>query len=145
MRINLDSCKNVLAKRGAWIETKHYCISVKIVILFGQGIRFSKGGKARLLAKKGETCMNLHDEIARIAYELYLKRGCVKGHDSDDWLEAERIVMSRHSVTDMPAETRTETAKPKRVRKTAAKTTEKKEPKPARTAGTKTTRKKKTE
>lgn len=89
--------------------------------------------------------MNLHDEIARVAYELYLRRGCVKGHDSDDWLEAERIVMSRRSMRDMPAETRAETAKPKRVRKTAAKTTEKKEPKPARTAGTKTTRKKKTE
>ncbi len=41
--------------------------------------------------------MNLHDEIARVAYELYLKRGCVHGHDLDDWLEAELIVLSRHA------------------------------------------------
>lgn len=41
--------------------------------------------------------MNLHDEIAKVAYELYLRRGCVHGHDLDDWLEAERIVLSRHA------------------------------------------------
>lgn len=41
--------------------------------------------------------MNLHEEIAKIAYELYLKRGCVHGHDLDDWLEAERIVLARHA------------------------------------------------
>lgn len=41
--------------------------------------------------------MNLQEEIARVAYELYLKRGCVHGHDLDDWLEAERIVLSRYA------------------------------------------------
>lgn len=41
--------------------------------------------------------MNLHEEIAKVAYELYLKRGCVHGHDLDDWLEAERIVLARHA------------------------------------------------
>lgn len=41
--------------------------------------------------------MNLHEEIAKVAYELYLKRGCVHGHDLDDWLEAERIVLTRHA------------------------------------------------
>lgn len=41
--------------------------------------------------------MNLYEEIARVAYELYLKRGCVHGHDLDDWLEAELIVLSRHA------------------------------------------------
>lgn len=41
--------------------------------------------------------MNLHEEISKVAYELYLRRGCVHGHDLDDWLEAERIVLARHS------------------------------------------------
>lgn len=30
--------------------------------------------------------------IAKKAYELYLERGKVHGHDVDDWLEAERII-----------------------------------------------------
>lgn len=42
------SCKNVLAKRGAWIETERLkqklYFSVKIVILFGQGIRLFERG-----------------------------------------------------------------------------------------------------
>jgi hypothetical protein len=41
--------------------------------------------------------MNLHEEIAKVAYELYEARGCVHGWDLDDWLEAERIVLARHA------------------------------------------------
>ncbi|MFN3478876.1 MAG: DUF2934 domain-containing protein [Thermodesulfovibrionales bacterium] len=41
--------------------------------------------------------MNLQEEIAKVAYELYLRRGCAHGHDLDDWLEAERIVLARHA------------------------------------------------
>jgi len=41
--------------------------------------------------------MNLHDEIAAVAYELFETRGCVHGHDLDDWLDAERIVLGRHA------------------------------------------------
>ncbi len=37
----------------------------------------------------------LHDEIARVAYGLYEKRGRIGGHAERDWLEAERIVMAR--------------------------------------------------
>ena len=29
-------------------------------------------------------------DIARRAYDLYLARGCVQGHDVEDWLQAER-------------------------------------------------------
>ena len=29
-------------------------------------------------------------DIARLAYALYLARGCEPGHDVDDWLQAER-------------------------------------------------------
>ena len=39
---------------------------------------------------------NLYEKISRIAYDLYEKRGKAHGHDIEDWLEAERIVMERH-------------------------------------------------
>lgn len=38
----------------------------------------------------------IHDEIEGVAYELYEKRGRAHGHDLDDWLEAEKMVMGRH-------------------------------------------------
>ena len=36
-----------------------------------------------------------HKEVARIAYELYIERGCVDGCDVDDWVQAERIVRAK--------------------------------------------------
>jgi hypothetical protein len=30
------------------------------------------------------------EEIQRVAYQLYMARGCEDGYDLDDWLEAER-------------------------------------------------------
>ena len=39
---------------------------------------------------------NLYDEIVRVAYALYEKRGMAHGHDLEDWLEAERIVLEKH-------------------------------------------------
>ncbi|HUI46275.1 MAG TPA: DUF2934 domain-containing protein [Nitrospirota bacterium] len=41
--------------------------------------------------------MNLRDEIAAAAYELYETRGRIPGRDLDDWLEAERIVLARRA------------------------------------------------
>ena len=41
--------------------------------------------------------MNLHDEIAAVAYELFEVRGCIPVRDLDDWLDAERIVLARHA------------------------------------------------
>ena len=38
----------------------------------------------------------LHDEIARVAYEFYETRDRVHGHDLDDWLASEKIVMEKH-------------------------------------------------
>lgn len=35
------------------------------------------------------------DEIARLAYELYLGRGGADGNDVEDWLEAERRLKGR--------------------------------------------------
>ncbi len=37
----------------------------------------------------------LHDVIAKKAYELYELRGRTHGHDLNDWLEAERLILKR--------------------------------------------------
>jgi hypothetical protein len=41
----------------------------------------------------------LRDRVCRLAYQLYLRRGKVPGHDVDDWFAAERIVFSRLAHT----------------------------------------------
>jgi hypothetical protein len=41
--------------------------------------------------------VKLYEEIAKIAYELYEKSGRLDGRELDNWLEAERIVMSLHA------------------------------------------------
>ena len=51
--------------------------------------------------------VSLQDRIAARAYALYVERGCVDGHDMEDWLRAEAEVIgvleggpSRRAVTD---------------------------------------------
>jgi len=39
----------------------------------------------------------LQDEIARIAYGLYERRGRIGGCAEEDWIEAEKIVMARYA------------------------------------------------
>jgi len=41
--------------------------------------------------------VNFEDEIRRRAYELYEQRGYLPGHETEDWLEAEREVLARYS------------------------------------------------
>jgi len=45
--------------------------------------------------------MNLHDEIAKVAAELYEKSGRIEGRTLENWLEAEKIVLSRHSSKEI--------------------------------------------
>ena len=45
--------------------------------------------------------MNLHDEIAVTAFELFETRNCVHGCDLDDWLNAERMVLGHHAGQEM--------------------------------------------
>ncbi len=53
--------------------------------------------------------MNLFDEIAKVAYELYEKSGFIDGRDLDNWLEAERIVMARLAEEKKKSEKKSET------------------------------------
>ena len=33
-----------------------------------------------------------HDQIAIVAYDIYVQKGCQPGHELDDWLRAEELV-----------------------------------------------------
>lgn len=44
------------------------------------------------------------EQIAAKAYELYCARGCEDGHDLEDWLEAEALIVA---ATGGPATGRT--------------------------------------
>jgi hypothetical protein len=49
--------------------------------------------------------VNFREEIVKVARDLFEKRGRVEGHDLDNWLEAERIVMTKHrQVRNLKAE-----------------------------------------
>ena len=38
------------------------------------------------------------EEIAAAAYALYVSRGCIDGHDLEDWLEAEALLKRRRDI-----------------------------------------------
>ena len=40
---------------------------------------------------------DLNEEIAKVAYDLYEKRGKSNGNDLDDWVKAEKIVAERYA------------------------------------------------
>jgi len=42
--------------------------------------------------------MNTDNDVAIIAYELWLKSGCVHGRDCEHWLEAEKIAKQGQAV-----------------------------------------------
>ena len=42
--------------------------------------------------------INLEEEIRRRAYQLYEERGCTPGHENDDWLVAEREILTRYTL-----------------------------------------------
>ncbi len=74
--------------------------------------------------------MELHDEIAKVAYELYEKDGRQHGKDEEHWFEAERIVKARQAEQKKAAEPVSKQKRP------AAKKPAKKSP-AGRKAGTK--------
>ena len=51
----------------------------------------------------------IHDEIARLAYELYEKGGRVHGNELKNWFDAEKIVMGKHERHTSEMEKKVET------------------------------------
>jgi len=43
----------------------------------------------------------IEEEIRQVAYELYIKSGCIPGRDLDNWLEAERIVLAKYESEEV--------------------------------------------
>ncbi|MGB9716100.1 MAG: DUF2934 domain-containing protein [Thermodesulfovibrionales bacterium] len=61
--------------------------------------------------------MELYEEIARVAYELYEKSGYIEGRDLDNWLEAERIVKARLAEQEKKSEKKSTTKAKKTTKK----------------------------
>jgi hypothetical protein len=61
--------------------------------------------------------MDLYEEIAKVAYELYEKSGYTDGRDLDHWLDAERIVMARLTKEQKKSEKKPETTTKRTARK----------------------------
>jgi len=53
-------------------------------------------GSSRKSAEANPAPVIPQKEIAKVAYELFERRGRTAGRELEDWLEAERIVRSRH-------------------------------------------------
>ena len=51
-----------------------------------------------------KTLKQLEDEIRLVAHQLYELGGKLPGNEEEDWLEAERIVMSRYIKEDQNRE-----------------------------------------
>lgn len=71
----------------------------------------------------------IEEEIRQVAYEIYVKSGCIEGRDLDNWLEAKRIVYEKYGIIEEPEiskEEKTETKK-RRGRSSKSKETDKSE------------------
>jgi hypothetical protein len=53
-----------------------------------------KTSKAKATTAESRKRTPTHEEIAVRSYELYLARGSEPGHESEDWLQAERELSS---------------------------------------------------
>lgn len=53
---------------------------------------------------KSKTATSNDEAIAKRAYELYLQRGSVSGHELDDWLEAEAELSAEAADREAPVQ-----------------------------------------
>jgi len=56
------------------------------------------------MPKSKDTATPNAEAIAKRAYELYLQRGSVSGHELDDWLEAEAELSAEAATSDVPVQ-----------------------------------------
>jgi hypothetical protein len=53
---------------------------------------------AKEVGDAGQSDQPGFDQIRLRAFELYVKRGCIDGRDFDDWIEAERQLITEQEV-----------------------------------------------
>ena len=56
------------------------------------------------MPKSKDTATPNDEAISKRAYELYLQRGSVSGHELDDWLEAEAELSVEASNSEAPVQ-----------------------------------------
>jgi hypothetical protein len=66
--------------------------------------------------------VNLYEETVKVASDLYVRSGRAEGHDLDNWLKAEKIVMTRYreqekTVTEKPVAKKKATTKRSTIKK----------------------------
>jgi hypothetical protein len=66
--------------------------------------------------------MDIHEEIKKVAYELYEKCGRIGGREIENWLAAEKMVMARHAQNERGIKAVTRTPKKAAVAAKAQKT-----------------------
>jgi hypothetical protein len=76
--------------------------------------------------------MDLFNEMAKVAYELYEKNGYIQSRDLDHWIEAEKIVMARLAEEEKKKEEKKIKSEKKPANKPEKKTEAKVEPKTKR-------------
>ena len=67
-----------------------------------QWLRNSAASWETFLSDSSASTVSLHERIAQLAYGFYLRRGQITGHDLDDWLAAEHIVLWQLAHTNNP-------------------------------------------
>ena len=72
---------------------------------------------------------NIHNEIAKVAHELFENSGRIYGYELENWLAAEKIVMERHAReieqdANVIGSTKEKKASGKKTLKTSKKTSE---------------------
>ncbi len=66
--------------------------------------------------------MDIHEEIKKVAYELYEKSGRIGGREIENWLAAEKMVIARHAQNERDTKVGTGTSKKAAVTTKAQKT-----------------------
>lgn len=68
-------------------------------------VRQVRSPAAHARKANGSSSNELHARVAKLAFSLYERRGCVDGHDVDDWIQAEQTI--RQEMASEPNRTRT--------------------------------------
>lgn len=58
--------------------------------------------------------MDLYDEIAKVAYDIFEREGQVHGKHFEHWLEAEAIVTTNYNKTEKDRQNSAKASKPKK-------------------------------
>jgi hypothetical protein len=91
--------KDTLSPNGMADATQVRAAEALAANTLGSGVTQTEARKLEVVKGEGRATLlpiNLEDEIRRRAYEIYERRGYTSGHETEDWLIAEREVLQRY-------------------------------------------------